>query len=63
MDKKVNLNDLVYRYKGRNSDEKFDEYDNALDLNKKRKQQKKIKGAKKCTIQYWNALQSKKQGY
>ena len=87
----MNLNDLVYRYKGKTPDEKFDKYDNALDLInktqngeikvadakndqiifkshlgeiKKRKQQKKIKGAKKkCIIQYWNPLQSKKWGY
>ena len=30
--KKVNLDDLVYRYKGKSPDEKFDKYDNALDL-------------------------------
>ena len=30
--KKVNLNDLVYIYNGKNPDEKFDKYDNALDL-------------------------------
>ena len=32
LDKKVNLDDLVYRYKGRSPDEKFDKYDNALNL-------------------------------
>ena len=32
LDKKGNSNDLVYRYKGKNPDEKFDKYDNALDL-------------------------------
>ena len=32
LDKKVNLDDLVYRYKGKSPDEKFDKYDNALDL-------------------------------
>ena len=30
---------------------------------KKRKQQKKIKGPKKGTMQYWHALQSKKRDY
>ena len=30
--KKVNLSDLVYRYKGKNPDEKFNKYNNALDL-------------------------------
>ena len=32
LDEKVKRNDLVYRYKGRSPDEKFDKYDNALDL-------------------------------
>ena len=32
LDKKVNRDDLIYRYKSRTSDEKFDKYDNALDL-------------------------------
>ena len=30
--KKVDRNDLVYKYKGKSPDEKFDKYDNALDL-------------------------------
>ena len=30
--KKVNLDDLVYRYKGKTPDEEFDKYDNAVDL-------------------------------
>ena len=29
---KVNCDDLIYRYKGKTSDENFDKYDNALDL-------------------------------
>ena len=32
LDKKVNSDALIYRYKGKTSDEKFDKYDNALDL-------------------------------
>ena len=32
LDKKVNLDDWVYRYKHKTPDEKFDEYDHALDL-------------------------------
>ena len=32
LDKKVNRSDLVYTCKGKNPDEKFDKYDNALDL-------------------------------
>ena len=30
LDKKVNLDDLIYRYKGKFADAKFDEFDNAL---------------------------------
>ena len=32
LDKKVNSNDLIYRYKGNTTDVKFDEFDNALDI-------------------------------
>ena len=32
MDKKVDFDDLVYKYKGKSPDEKFDKYDNALNL-------------------------------
>ena len=32
LDKKVNLDDLIYKYKGNTNDEKFNNYDNALDL-------------------------------
>ena len=32
LDEKVNRDDLIYRYKGRTPDEKFDKHDNALDL-------------------------------
>ena len=32
LDKKVNYDDLVYRYRGKSPDEIFDKYDNALDL-------------------------------
>ena len=32
LDKKVNLADLVYRYNGKTPEEKFDKYDNALNL-------------------------------
>ena len=32
LDEKVNLDDLVYRYKGESPTEKFDKYDNALDI-------------------------------
>ena len=32
LDKKVNLNDLMYRYKGSTSDTKFDKFDHAFNL-------------------------------
>ena len=32
LDKKVNRDNLVYRYNGKSPDEKFGKYDNALDL-------------------------------
>ena len=32
LDEKVNLDDLIYRYKGKTPDENFDTYDNALNL-------------------------------
>ena len=36
LDKKVNSDDLIYRYKGNTADLKFDEFDNALNIiNKK----------------------------
>ena len=73
LDEKVNSDNLIYRYKGRTADAKFDKFDNALDIinkikngeirqadvknnqekfksdlgEKKRKQQKQIKKAKK----------------
>ena len=32
LDKKVNSDDLIYRYKGNTADVKFNEFDNALDI-------------------------------
>ena len=47
LDKKVNYDDLVYKYKGNSPDRKFDKYDNALDLiNKIRKGEIKLLDAK-----------------
>ena len=95
LDERVNRNDLLYRYKDKSPDVKFDKYDNAIDLfnkihdgrikrfdakndqikfkshleeikkgnKKQQQQQQQIKRAKKHTIQYWNVLQIKKQGY
>ena len=35
LDKKVNRDDLIYRYKGKFADTKFDEFDNALGISNK----------------------------
>ena len=35
--KKVNSNDLIYRYKGKTADAKFDKFDNALNIMNKTK--------------------------
>ena len=32
LDQKCNRNDLIYRYKGKVADTKFNEFDNALDI-------------------------------
>ena len=32
LDKKVNSDDLIYRYKGNTADVKFDKFDNALNI-------------------------------
>ena len=32
LDKKVNIDDLIYRYKGNTADLKFNDFDNALDI-------------------------------
>ena len=48
LDERVNHNDLIYRYKGKVADRKFDEFDNALDIiNKKRDRKKDLAGVKK----------------
>ena len=43
LDKKVNVADLIYRYKGKIPDENFDTYNNALDLIDKIKKNAKIR--------------------
>ena len=89
LDKKVNPDNFIYKYKGPTADAKFDEFDNALNLIdkirksaisladaknnqisksslgeiKKSKQKTWIRRAKKHIVQYWNALQSKRQCY
>ena len=35
LDKKVNSDDLIYRYRGNTADVKFDEFDNALNIKNK----------------------------
>ena len=48
LDEKVNRNDLIYRYKGRFADTKFNEFDNALDfINKIRDGKKDLASVKK----------------
>ena len=47
LDEKVNRNHLVYRYKAKSPDEKFDKYDNPLDLiNKIRNGEVKLSSVK-----------------
>ena len=48
LDERVNRNDLIYRYKGKVADRKFDEFDNALDIiNKIRDGKKDLAEVKK----------------
>ena len=48
LDEKVNSDNLVYRYKGNTADEKFNEFDNALDIiNKIRDGEKDLADVKK----------------
>ena len=57
LDKKVNLDDLVYRYKGKTPDEKFDKYDNALNLmNKIKNGEIKLAEAKNDQIRFKSSL-------
>ena len=52
LDKKVNRDDLIYRYKDKLADTKFNEFDNALDIINKIRDGKKdladVKKIKKC---------------
>ena len=43
LDEKINLDDLIYRYKGKTPDENFDAYDNALNLISKIKNGEMVK--------------------
>ena len=61
--KKVNFDDLVYRYKGKNPDEKFDKYDNALGLiNKIKNGEIKLDRAKNDQIRFKSDFGEKKKG-
>ena len=63
MDEIFNRNDLVYRYKGKSSDKKLDEYDNALYLiNKIRNGKIKIFDAKNGQINFKSHLGEIKRG-
>ena len=57
LDEKVNLDDLIYRYKGKTPDENFDTYDNALNLIDKIKNgQIKLAEAKNDQIKFKSNL-------
>ena len=57
LDKKVNPDDLIYRYKGNTSNEEFNMYDNALDLIDKIKNGKiKLAEAKNNQINFRSSL-------
>ena len=63
LDEKVNRDDLIYRYKGRTPDEKFDKYDNALDLIDKIKNGEiKLAEAKNHQIRFNSYLGKIKKG-
>ena len=63
LDKKVNLDYLVYRYKGRSPDENFDKYDNAIDLfNKIQDGDIELTNAKNDQIKYKSSLGEMKKG-
>ena len=48
LNERINRDDLIYRYKGKVADKKFDEFDNALDIiNKIRDVTKDLAGVKK----------------
>ena len=63
LNKKVNLDDLVHRYKGKRTDEKFDKYDNSLDLiNKIRNGERKLSDVKNDQIIFKSHLGGIKKG-
>ena len=63
LDEKFNLDDLVYRYKGKTPDEKFDKYDNALNLIDKIKNgEMKLAEANNDQIKFKSSLGKIKKG-
>ena len=63
LDKKVNRDDLIYRYKGKSPDQKFDKYDNALDLiNKIQNDEIKLTDAKNNQLIFKSHLGEIKKG-
>ena len=63
LDKKVNRDDLIYRCKGKTSDEKSDKYDNVLNLiNKIKNGEIKLAEAKNGQIRFKSSLGEIKKG-
>ena len=63
LEEKVNRDDLTYRYKGKTPDEKFNTYDNALDLiNKIINGEIKLAEAKNDQIRFKSSLGEIKKG-
>ena len=63
LDEKINLDDLIYRYKGKTPDENFDAYDNALNLiNKIKNGEIKLAEAKNDQIRFKSNLGEIKKG-
>ena len=63
LDEKVNRDDLIYRYKGKTPDEKFNTYHNALDLiNKMKNGEIKLAEANKDQIRFKSNLGEIKKG-
>ena len=63
LDRKVNRDDLTYRYKGKTSDEEFNKYDNALDLiNKIKNDETKLVEAKNDQEKFRSDLSEIKRG-
>ena len=59
----VNRDDLIYRYRGRKPDEKFDKYDNTLDLiNKIKNGEIKLADAENDQINFKSSLGEIKKG-